>query len=143
MSTDTLKVAPGGVIRKVALTLVRERKVIFARSKSQSNLFYTLGGKLEEGETPEDALVRESREEADIELIPGTIRPFHTFVGPCHGYVEGTKLEMLCFDAEYLGFPTPSNEIAELDWFTSADEHRTTPMGAMILRWFKQQDLID
>ncbi len=136
-----LKTAPSGIIEKVALTLVRDQALLFARSKGQT-LFYTLGGKIDEGETQAEALMRESDEEGDIQLLFNTIEHLHTFEGPCHGYVEGTVLKMYCYDADYIGMLTPRNEVEELAWFTTADMHRTTPMGQEILRWFNRQGLI-
>lgn len=142
-NTQQLKVAPGGIVRKVALVLIRDRALVFARSKSQTVLFYNLGGKVEQGESSEEALTRECEEEGDITLVPGTIKHVHTFEGPCHGYVEGTKLLMECYEAEYLGMLEASGEVAEIAWFTTADKQRTTPLGQEMLDWFYEQDRID
>lgn len=143
MDAKALKVAPDGIVDKLAWILIVDRKVLFARSKSQAVLCYTVGGKRERGETDQQALRREAEEEASVMLLPETIRHLHTFVGACHGYVEGTKLHMTCYTAEYNGMLAPQNEIAELVWLGSRDTHRTTQMGVDILQWLKAQDLID
>ncbi len=136
------------VIDKLAWTPLRDRAVLFARSKKEPLLFYCTGGKRDkrpDGVMEDDieALLREVREEAGVLLIYNTIRHAHTFEGPCHGYPEGTILRMACYIAECDGEPVASAEIAELAWFTTADMHRTTSMGQDILQWFKEQDLID
>jgi 8-oxo-dGTP diphosphatase len=139
----TLKVAPNNKVRKFAWILIRGRKVLFARSKSQDTLFYTVGGKPEEGETEEESLMRETLEETGVLLKRESIKHLHTFMGPCHGYVEGTVLEMHCYAAEPDGEAVASSEIAELAWLGSSDTHLTTPMGVTILEWLRDQDLID
>jgi len=137
-----LKVSPTGVVRKVAWAAIQNRSLLFARSRGQT-LFYSLGGKIDAGESSEQALVREVGEEASVEIIPESIKHAHTFIGPCHGYVEGTKLEMQYYAAEFRGKLAPNKEIEELAWFTSKDKYRTTEMGGQILDWFLANDYID
>lgn len=132
----------GQIVDKVSWTPVRDRKVLFARSRGQE-LFYCMGGKREKGETDLEALVREVKEEGDVMIIASSAKLTHTFEGPCHGYSADTVLKMACYEAAYLGNLTPSSEVEELAWFTFADMHRTTELGQTILRWFKDQDLID
>lgn len=135
-------------VDKLAWTPIRDRKVLFARSKKEPVFFYCTGGKRDKKpdgsmETDLEALLREVREETGVLLIYNTIRHLHTFEGPCHGYPEGTVLRMTCYIAECDGEPEPTSEIAELAWFTTADLHRTTEMGQQILRWLHEQGLID
>ena len=130
-----LKVAPGGVVRKVALLHFTDQgKVLFARTRGQA-LAYTVGGKVKEGETDEEALIREVKEETGVDLIPESIRFYFLFQGPCHGYVEGTLLKMLCFTADFIGTPTPCGEIEQLVELDESDigKGRTTVMGDAIL----------
>lgn len=136
------------IVDKLAWTPVRGRKVLFARSKKEPVLFYCVGGKRDakpDGtmETDEEALMREVKEEASVELVPKSITLVKTFSGPCHGYPDGTILRMACYEAQHEGELTPSSEVEELVWFTSADMRRTTEMGQDILRWFKENNFID
>ena len=131
------------IVEKLAWMPVRNRAVLFARSKKEPALFYCVGGKREVGESDEQALLREAKEEAGVSLQPHTVQHVYTFEGPCHGYPEGTLLKMICYDAGYEGELLPSNEVAELAWFTSADTYRTTKLGQDILQWYKEQNLID
>ena len=71
----------------VACALVdREGRVLLARrpeGKSLAGLWEFPGGKVERGELPEAALVRELHEELGIEVEPGDLEPFNF---ASHGY---------------------------------------------------------
>ncbi len=129
-------------IDKVAWTPIRDRKVLFARSKGK-DVFYTVGGKREIGETDEQTLARETQEEASLLLNPSTVKHIHTFLGPAHGRDPDTQVKIACYDASGDKEPMPSNEIEELAWLTTEDKYRTTETGVMILDWFSDQNLID
>lgn len=136
------------VIEKLAWLPVKDRKVLFVRSKKEPVIFYNVGGKRDKKpdgsrETDIEALLREVREETGVLLVLNTIRYLRTFKGPCRGYPEGTKLKMHCYAAACDGEPSPQNEVAELAWFTTADMHRTSDAGQRILQWLREQDLID
>lgn len=148
MTQIPLKVAPNGFVDKLAWTPVRDRAVLFARSRSQPLIFYCVGGKRDtkpDGttETDVEALVREVLEETGVVLKPETIRFVHTFNGPTHGYVAGTVTRIACYFGEGDTDPVPSSEIAELRYLTTADTACTTELGHEILQWFHSQGLID
>jgi 8-oxo-dGTP diphosphatase len=135
------------IVDKVAYMPVRGRKVPFARSRGK-DIFFNLGGKRATkpdgtAESDLEALVREVREEAGVELVAETVKLLRKFTGPCHGYPAGTQLRMVVYTGEHRGELAPSAEVEEIAWFTSVDAHRTTEMGQQILRWFKEQGLID
>lgn len=139
-----LKTAPNGVIEKVAwLHFNDKRQVLFARTRGQV-LAYTVGGKIDLGETKEDAVIREAKEEANVDLIRESLRELYFFEGPCHGYVEGTILKMWCFVADYTGTLEPSAEIEELVYLDGKDiaNNRTTEMGDTILNRLLSDSLI-
>ncbi len=127
--------------QKVALLDIENREVLFARTKGQT-LFYNVGGRVEPGETHEQALIRECKEEMSVDIIPGTLEFVHSFKGERLDK-PGEFIEIHCYNAGYEGEPVPSSEIEELDWFTSNDMQRTTPTGQQILLWLKEQNLID
>lgn len=139
-----LKVAPGGIVYKAALLPIEDRSVWFAQSAGQT-LAYTIGGKLEGSETPRDAVIRETKEEADVDLIVSSIKFYNLFKGPCHGYVEGTKLYMYSFFGSYNGTLRPRNEIKRLVLLNSSDigKSKTTVMGDDMLRRLAADNFID
>jgi 8-oxo-dGTP diphosphatase len=129
-------------IDKIAWTPIRGRAVLFARSRDHE-LFYSVGGKREEGETDAEALIREVLEETSAHILRDTIKHICTFEGVAHGKAEGTRLRVACYDAQVEGEPIPSNEVNTLEWFTTADGNRTTDTGREILAWHKERGFID
>ena len=130
------------VIDKVAWILIKDRKVLYARSRGK-NLFFNLGGKREGKETNEEALIREIKEELDVNLIFDTIQYIETFSAQASGKSEGTLVEIKCYRADYEGTLIPSSEIEELAWFTSNDMNRTSLTGQLILKYLKENNFID
>src|SRR6266404_3043813 len=109
-------------IDKPALVEIKNGKILVARSKKNPDTFYMPGGKPERKEdgtteTDQEALIREIREELNIELKPETIKPFGSFEAQAHGRPEGTIVRMNCYKSEYEGEPKANpeeSEIAEL-----------------------------
>lgn len=84
--------------------------------KAQGGHWEFIGGKIEPGETPEQALARECREEIALEIINAKIR-----TSVIHAYPEKT-IRLTLIDCE----PAPGSEPtalghAELGWFTPAE----------------------
>ena len=128
-------------IDKVAWTPVRDRGegagILFARSRDNT-LFYTVGGRREEGESDEDTLIREVFEETGGRIIRETIRHIETFEGIAYGHPEGTMLRLACYEAYCTNEDelAPRTEVRELRWFTTDDLERTTPTGQEVLTHF-------
>eukprot|EP00931_Biecheleriopsis_adriatica_P013346 TRINITY_DN114714_c0_g1_i1.p1 TRINITY_DN114714_c0_g1~~TRINITY_DN114714_c0_g1_i1.p1 ORF type:complete len:138 (-),score=38.57 TRINITY_DN114714_c0_g1_i1:145-558(-) len=130
-------------IDKLALVLVRDRKQLVVRSRGKT-AFFTPGGKREEGESDEAALVRECKEELTVDLVKETIEPYGVFQAQAFGKPEGTMVRMTCFTAEFEGVLQASQEIEELSWITSDCPHeKLSVTGVMILDDLKAKDLID
>lgn len=100
-------------------------------------------GKRETGETDQQALVREIKEELEVELVAETLEYYGTFMAQAHGKPEGVMVRIACYTGEFKGEPRPSTEIAELVWITSHDGALTTETGRLILGDLKNRDLID
>ncbi|HCB22720.1 TPA: DNA mismatch repair protein MutT, partial [Candidatus Daviesbacteria bacterium] len=47
------------IIKKIALAVFKDRKMLQVRTSKQPEVFYTLGGKIEKGETDLECLRRE------------------------------------------------------------------------------------
>ncbi len=129
-------------IIKIAWLCIRDRRVLFARSYGKE-LFYTVGGKPENGETDTGTLCREVEEEASVRLILDSIEYLNTFQSQADGKAQGVHVEIRCYQADFIGTLLPANEIEELAWFSSCDMHRTTPTGKLVLDWLKSQGYID
>jgi 8-oxo-dGTP diphosphatase len=106
-------------------------------------VLYLPGGKVDPGESPADAVARETREEVAVELVPGTVRELFTVVTQAHGEPDGRQVCMVVFSAESPGEPHPSAEVSAVHWVTTADLHRCPPAGSEVLRRLAAMGLID
>merc|ERR1711871_1749257 len=130
-------------IDKLALILVEDRKQLVARTRGKT-AFFTPGGKREKGESDEEALTRECREELTIELKPESIQPYGVFQAQAFGKPEGTMVRMTCYTAAFNGTVKPDEEIEELRWIDSSCPHEDLSVtGVMILEDLKAKDLVD
>jgi 8-oxo-dGTP diphosphatase len=101
----------------VALVDADDRVLIAQRpeGKQMAGLWEFPGGKLEAGERPEDALIRELREELGIEVKPACLAPL-TFAS--HAYVDFHLLMPLFVCRRWEGF-VQSREGQSLKWVTA------------------------
>ena len=104
------------VILVSAVALIdRDGRVLITqrpKGKSMEGLWEFPGGKIEFGETPEDALVRELHEELGIETSSSCLAPL-TFAS--HGYSDFHLLMPLFACRKWDGTPKP-NEGQNLKW---------------------------
>lgn len=120
---------------------VRGRRLLVVRPKNV-DVFYVPGGKPEPGETMAEAAIREVREETEVELPPASLRPFTEIVAAAYGR-PGTDVRLFAFLADSDALPVPAAEIAELDWFTTADAPRCAPAIQVLLAELHTAGLID
>lgn len=102
------------MIEKVAAVIIRDHQVLVCR-KHGTGVFLSPGGKIEPGETAEQCLRRELREELDVSLA--VIRPFGTYTAA--SALEDEQVRVQVFIANIDGEPEPSTEIVELAWVGS------------------------
>src|SRR5688572_20087553 len=108
-------------IQKSAWICIKNGKYLVVRAKGKDS-FYLPGGKPEPGETNEEALIREIKEELGVDLVRDSIKFAKTFSAQAHGKPEGVMLDMHLYFADYEGDFKPDNEIEELKWITSAEK---------------------
>ena len=65
-------------IHKAAGILIRDRKLLVERSKGKE-FFIAPGGSIEDGETAEEAVIRELMEEFQVTVVPEDLSVFGTF----------------------------------------------------------------
>lgn len=93
----------------VRLILEKEGKLLFLKKTAQNGGGFSLvGGKVDEGESAHDAIVRESNEEANIEIKRKHLRLLHIFQR-----YSGSELILLFTAKKWKGEP----ESKELDKF--------------------------
>lgn len=118
------------VLTSVGWVQVRDGRVLAVRTRGRDR-FYLPGGKPEPGESLEQALVREVREEVNVEL--SDVRPAFTVQAPAHGLEPATDLTMHCFYATAAGDPRPAGEIDEFAWLALTDTHLAAPAVRLVL----------
>ena len=129
-------------IDKLAFLEIRDRRVLETNSRGKDT-WYIPGGKREPGESDEQALVREVREELAVEIDPASITHYGTFEAQAHGKPEGTVVRMTCYQARYSGELRPSAEVEYLDWFDYSKRDMVSPVDQLIFDDLKAKNLID
>ena len=128
------------IIKKIALAVFKDRKMLQVRTRKQPEVFYTLGGKIEKGETDLECLRREVREEIGCEVT--FIKFLHEFEDLAHR--EQAMLHLKMYEGKLIGKPKPSSEIEEIGWFDSKSDPKNLSIIARrtIFPWLKKQGYI-
>jgi len=101
---------------KIAGIIIRNRKLLMCRKYDEPHLIMP-GGKLEEGETKEETLKRELKEELGVELI--SMKYFGTSEAT-HFKHKNKIVKMELYIAEIKGEPIATSEINEIKWIDSS-----------------------
>lgn len=101
------------MIDKIAFIYIRDGHILSSKSRGR-DVFYIPGGKREPGETDQQTLIREVKEELDVVLLPETITYMKTFTAQSHGEKEGVQVQMTCYTADFKGDLKASSEIEEI-----------------------------
>jgi len=102
----------GGIIRRGEKYLLGKRPL----GKSQGGHWEFIGGKIEPGETPEQALARECLEEIALPIVNARVRTSVT-----HAYSDRT-IHLTLIDCEPAPGAEPTAlEHSELGWFTPVE----------------------
>lgn len=97
---------------------MKNKKLLLSRSKNK-DVFIAPGGKIEEDESPENALARELQEELKIDIQKDDLEKFGMFYAPAAGN-EDSMLRMDVFIVRnWDGEITPDSEIEEIIWVDS------------------------
>jgi 8-oxo-dGTP diphosphatase len=129
-------------IDKLAWIHIQDKQLLGTRSKG-IDTYYIPGGKRQAGESDEQALVREIKEELNVSLLPKTLQLFGQFEAQAHGKPEGVMVKMTCYYAQYEGEIEASCEIEEVYWLKHKDREMTSAVDKIILDALKNQALID
>ncbi|CAL2095139.1 DNA mismatch repair protein MutT [Tenacibaculum sp. 190524A02b] len=125
-------------IDKIAFIETKEGKVLSTRSKGKIK-YYIPGGKRELGETDEETLVREIKEELDVDIKKETIEYVGTFKAQSDGAKEGVLVKMICYKADYEGGLKPASEIEEVKWLDFKDLNIISEVDKKIFKFLKEK----
>ncbi len=132
-------------IKKAAGVIVVDRKLLVARSKNK-HVFVAPGGKVEVGEDDSHALIRELKEEFNIEVDEQRLTDLGTFVAQAAGN-ESKSVSMHVFIVSaWQGAITACSEIEEIKWVNS-NIPKDIQLGSIfqheVIPMLKDMDLID
>jgi len=120
----------------VVAAIIKQDNKIFATQRGYGNFkgFWEFpGGKIETGETPEEALIREIKEELNVEIIVGD------HIGTVEYDYPDFHLSMQCFMAEIKAGEMVLNEHSAAKWLTkeTLDSVEWLPADVEVLEWVK------
>ena len=118
-------------IDKIALLYLKDGKILSTLSKGKDT-YYIPGGKRETGETDEETLIRECKEELSIDIKKDTIKYYGSFSAQAHGKAEGILVKMTCYMADFEGKLKASSEIQEIRWLNYSDLDKISPVDKLI-----------
>jgi hypothetical protein len=117
------------IIRKTALAIFKDKKMIMVRNNKNHEVFYTLGGRIEEGEA--GTLIKED-----------SLQFLRQFEALAHGR-ENTLVNIQLYMGELIEEPKPSSEIVEIQYFdSSVDPKHLTPITLDMFEWLKSNEYI-
>jgi mutator protein MutT len=132
-------------IFKAAGIIIVDRKLLFTRARDME-FFIDPGGKIEAGETPEEALVRELKEELSIDVNQADLELFGDYTAEAANH-KGRTVHMKAFVVKkWQGDIKPSAEVEELRWLTSElpnDIQVGSIFGGEVLPELHKQGLVD
>jgi 8-oxo-dGTP diphosphatase len=107
-------------IHKAGLLHLKDGRVLLCWKMRDTSLLILPGGKMEPGETAEECLRRECREElGDVEVL--NLQHLGDYESPAAGQ-EGKTVRIELYAGELEGIPAAHSEIQELVWFGPLDD---------------------
>ncbi len=129
-------------IDKLAWLYIKDGKILSARSKNKE-LFYVPGGKREQGESDEQALIREIKEEVSVNILPSSIKYAEKFKAQADGKTNNVIVKLTCYFADFQGELLPDAEIEEIKYIGYKDKSLCSLASLAVMDWLKEQNLIE
>lgn len=130
-------------IHKAGGVVIRDRHFLVTRSFGK-DIFIAPGGKLEAGETIEEALIREMQEEVQMTIREDELELLGTFYAQAAGK-ENMSLRMDVYMIHSDQTPIASSEIEEIMWVNT--QTTDVQLGSIfehdVMPLLKQRNLID
>jgi 8-oxo-dGTP diphosphatase len=120
-----------------------KNKAILSTKTFGKDKYYIPGGKRELGETDEQALCREIKEELSIDLQRDTIKFVGIFQAQAHGHPIGTIVKMTCYSSNFTGQLRADSEIEEIKWLNYSDKDKISDVDKLIFDYLREKELLD
>lgn len=130
------------VIDKLAWIEIKDKSILSTRSYGKDK-FYIPGGKREAGETDVQAIIREIKEELNVDLNSDSLKFVGVFEAQAHGHAAGIVVKMTCYTADYSGTLQATSEIEEIKWLNYADQDKISDVDKIIFDYLKEKELLD
>lgn len=130
------------LIDKLAWIEIKDKSILSTKTYGKDK-YYIPGGKRENGETDEQALYREIKEELSIEIKYDSIRFVGVFQAQAHGHVTGTIVKMTCYMADFTGQLKADSEIEEIRWLNYSDKDKISEVDKLIFDDLKENGLLE
>lgn len=105
-------------IFKASCIIIQNRKLLVERSMGKE-FFIHLGGKIEPGETAKQALIRELKEEVQLDVLEDDLELFDQNSAPAANSPEVHVHMTVFLVKKWKGAIAPASEVEELRWITS------------------------
>ena len=129
------------MIDKIAWLHLHDGRLLSTRSRGKDR-YYIPGGKREAGETDQQTLLREIREELTVALDPASLAHIGTWEAPAHGHPDGVLVRMACYRARYTGTLQPAAESETVVWLTYRHRAQVSAVDQLIFDWLREQGLL-
>ena len=121
----------GEIIDKIAWIHTKDGKILSTLSKGKST-YYIPGGKREGDETDLETLVREVKEELDVDIVLDTVEYLGIYEAQSDGDAEGVKIIMTSYIGDYVGELKARSEIDRFEWHTMSDIKKVSAVDKII-----------
>ncbi|SHF38825.1 ADP-ribose pyrophosphatase YjhB, NUDIX family [Pedobacter caeni] len=138
MNTEIVKLHTAGLV------VLKDQKLLLAFSGNKK-AWYLPGGKIDAGETSVEAIIREVKEELNLELNREKLVLYHHITAPAYGEHTHIQMEQDCFFYDLTEEIVPSNEIDEVAYFdlqTYLQEPAQVPGVLMLFQSLERDGLI-
>ena len=128
-------------VDKIAFIEIQNGQILSTKSKGKST-YYIPGGKREKGESDEQTLIREIKEELSVAIIPNTAEYIGIFSAQSDGAKEGIHVIMTCYKAKYIGHLKANSEIEEIKWLNYSDLDIISEVDKKIFQFLHEKGVL-
>ena len=132
----------GETIDKIAWIHIKDGKILSTLSSGKST-YYIPGGKREGDESDYETLVREIKEELNVDIVMDTIEYLGVYEAQSDGAAQGVMVRMTSYTGDYQGELKASSEIDRFEWHTMSDIDKVSAVDKIIYLDLFKRGLIE